>query len=99
MPIGAAFMMLGFSNTNSAFGPLPLDLSFFGMPGCSAFVSADVTTFLFSGGPTITFNSSFPADPAFAGLQLYMQGLVLDPTANGFGGVMSDALALCTGIY
>jgi PKD repeat protein len=99
LPVGAAFMILGFSNSASIFGQLPLNLAPFGMPGCSAFVSSDVTSFLFSGAPTANFGTTFPAAPALAGLQLYMQSLALDPTANAFGGVMSDALALVTGIY
>ncbi|MCC7066346.1 MAG: PKD domain-containing protein [Planctomycetes bacterium] len=97
--LGGAVVMFGFSNTMSAFGPLPLDLGFYGAPGCSAYVSTDATTFRFSGQPLIPIVATLPNDPALAGIRYYMQALTIDPTANALGSVMSDALALCTGVY
>lgn len=97
--LGGAFLLFGFSNTMSGFGPLPFDLGFFGAPGCSAFVSPDASTFAFSGQPQVQVASTLPNAPALAGIRFFMQGLCLDPTVNALGGVMSDALALCTGVY
>ena len=97
--LGGAVIIYGFSTTSSTFGPLPLDLGFFGAPGCSAFVSPDATTFQFSGQPLIPIVAALPNAPALAGIRYHMQALSIDPSANAFGGVMSDALAVCTGIY
>ncbi len=97
--LGGAFVLFGFSNQFSGFGQLPLDLGFFGAPGCSAFVSADTSTFAFSGQPLVQVVASLPNAPALAGIRYYMQALSVDPTVNALGGVMSDALVLCTGVY
>ncbi len=99
LPVGGAFLIFGFSNTASAFGPLPLNLGFFGAPNCNAHVSADANVFLFSPTGTVTFSSTLPNDPALASIAYYVQSLAIDPAANAFGGTMSDALAIVTGIY
>jgi hypothetical protein len=39
---GLSVLVFGFSNVSSAFGPLPLDLTAFGMPGCYARVARAV---------------------------------------------------------
>lgn len=98
-PIGGAFVLFGFSNQFSGFGQLPLDLGFFGAPGCFANMSADTSAFAFSGQNTIGFTASLPNAPALAGIRYYAQSMVIDPTANALGGVMSDAVAICTGVY
>ncbi|MEY4672540.1 MAG: hypothetical protein RL148_324 [Planctomycetota bacterium] len=97
MPLAAGFSILGFSSTSSLFGPLPLDLTFFGMPGCFARASTDSTNFLAGFGNSVTWTLPLPANPGLAGLKVYQQALVLDPTANTFGGVMSDASAILLG--
>ena len=99
MPANAGFLLQGFSNSASVLGPLPLNLGFAGMPGCAANVSPDFPQFLFGTGGTATFTTNYPADPALAGIAYFMQTLVLDPAANALGAVMSDALAVVTGIY
>ncbi len=87
----AAFYLLGFSRTNSLFGPLPLDLTGFGAPGCHARVSADSSTLLLGAG-SATFNLALPNNPALLCTQFYAQGMSLDPV-NALGAVMTDAAA------
>ena len=99
MPVGLGIMILGFSNTFGPFGPLPLDLSFLGMPGCPLHVTADVTSTIFVPSTAGTYSLAFPATPSNAGFQFYLQGLTIDPSANAFGAAMSDAVALVTGLY
>lgn len=96
LPQSLAIMMTGFSNTTSPFGPLPLDLTAFGAPGCAARVSPDVTTFLIGAGNSATWNFAVPN--AFSGIVLYNQALVLDTGFNALGGVMSDASAMQFGL-
>ena len=99
MPLGLGIMILGVSNAAGPLGPLPLDLAFLGMPGCPLHVSPDITSTIFVGGNAGTYTLGFPATPANAGFQFYLQGLTIDPSANAFGAAMSDAVALITGLY
>jgi len=93
----AGILLIGSSNTFSgSFGPLPLDLTFFGAPGCSGRVSDDVATFFGLGGGSIAFNVAIPNDPFFVGLQLYTQGLVFE-NVNALGIVFSDAATMVIG--
>lgn len=93
----AAFFLVGFSRTNSLFGPLPLDLASFGAPGCAGRVAPDATTLLLGSGNTATWNLGIPAGTGLIGTQFYTQALALDPTVNALGGVTSDASAMIIG--
>ncbi len=92
-----AFAIIGLSNTVSAFGPLPVDLSTFGAPGCFGRVSTDVTIFLLGSGGAASFTNSTPNQPYLIGLPYYTQALVFD-AVNPLGGVMSDAAAAIVGL-
>jgi PKD repeat protein len=96
LPMSLAIMMTGFSNTFSPFGPLPLDLTTFGAPGCFGRVSPDTTALLLGAGNSASW--SFAVPNAFQGLILYSQALVLDPGFNGLGAVVSDAAAMQFGL-
>jgi hypothetical protein len=99
LPVGAGIMMLGLGNTASPFGPLPLDLTPLGMPGCAGRVSPDAQTFLFGAGGTAQFALTLPLNPVLAGTLFYDQVLVLDPGVNAFGATMSDATASLIGAF
>ncbi len=91
LPQNAGFMLLGFSRTMSAFGPLPLSLAPFGAPGCSVLVSGDASILLLGNNNTATWSLAIPLSPNLACVQFHTQALVLDPAANQFGAVVSDA--------
>jgi PKD repeat protein len=97
LPLSAAVMMVGFSNTTSGFGPLPLDLAPLGAPGCSGRVSPDVTLFLSGAANAATWALTVPNVPTFIGTVLYNQALVLDPAINALGAVVSDAAGMMIG--
>ncbi|MBM4059912.1 MAG: PKD domain-containing protein [Planctomycetes bacterium] len=97
LPLAAAIIFMGFSNTNSLFGPLPLDLGVYGAPGCSARVSTDATLFLLGAGNAAAWNFGIPNVANLVGVLMYHQALVLDPGFNTFGAVMSDAAGLIIG--
>jgi len=84
LPVHAAFLLVGFSTTTSQFGPLPLALGAFGMPGCTAWVADETVHFLFGANHEAAWSLAIPND----------QGLVvLDPAAgNALSAVMSDAM-------
>ncbi len=93
LPLGAAVMLTGFSNTTSAFGSLPLAAAPFGMPGCALATSIDELALVAGSGTTAEYVQSIPTSAGLVGLRFYQQAAVLDPTANGFGAVLSAASA------
>ncbi len=97
LPYNLALMITGGSNTFSGAAPLPLDVSFLGLPGCSLRVSFDVTQTLTGGGTTASYLLPIPNQSPLLGLQLFQQAFVLDPLLNAFGGSLSDAALLQIG--
>lgn len=94
MPYGVAFLLLGFSKTNSAFGPLPLDLGLVGAPGCFLRVSNDARFLLIApGGTASALNLPIPNNTSLLGMRFFTQPLVLDATVNALGLVTGDAAA------
>ncbi len=87
----------GVSNTVSSVGPLPIDLTVLGAPGCLARVSLDAPVVLVGTAGTATFAFNVPNDPGILGLQFYAQGLSLDPAANALGLVTIDAAGFVVG--
>lgn len=91
LPFSLTLMMIGFSNqVATGFGPLPIDLTPIGMPGCVARVSPDLTTFVLGAATQAQFVVGIPNDPAFAGVPMFTQALTPD-TSNAFGYILSDA--------
>lgn len=92
IPGQEAVLAIGSSNTNSRFGPLPLNLAGIGIPGSTLYVSDDfrfrvpVNPF---GDATLPF--IVPSDAALAGTSFYLQWQILDPAANASGFILSDA--------
>ena len=94
-PPGAAWLLTGASNTSSAFGALPFDLTFLGLTGCLLRVSSDIALPI-SGSPARA-SVPIPNDPALAGQIFHQQALVLDTGVNPFGAVLSDAVSAVVG--
>jgi hypothetical protein len=94
------FAVFGLSNSTSPLGPLPLVL-----PGtaCTALVSPDLAVLLFADAAGSIANDTqaaafaVPADPAFAGLQIFEQLVAIAPGANALGIATSDALEVALG--
>lgn len=79
-----------------------LDLSPIGMPTCSAHSSIDFSHLTVSPpGASTTYRLSIPNQPVLFGLELFAQGLVLDPAGghNPFGGLASNGLRLLIGPF
>lgn len=74
------------------------DLGIIGMPGCNAnIVLPEFQSFLNIGGPSFVMPASVPNDPLLLGVSVYAQAGALDPTANAFGAVASNGVALKIG--
>lgn len=89
---GAVFLLTGFSRSASPFGSLPFDLTPYGAPGCLVRVSPDAVALLLHSSGTVPYSIAIPAGPAFLGLDLFQQAIVLDASAgNALGAVVSHA--------
>ncbi len=98
LPLDQAIMILGFSNTTSVLGSLPLNLDLFGMPGCAARVSPDLSWPLFGADGWAAHTLIIPNLPELLGSRFYQQALVPDPNAdNPANFVISDATAAVVG--
>jgi PKD repeat protein len=100
LPNDQVVVMWGWNRTTSVFGPLPVDLTSYGLTGCTGYVSPDFVQFMI-GAPfsaTVTWSFAVPVWPALLGAPFYMQGLVLDSGFNAAGATMSDAGAGVIGL-
>ena len=97
LPLSNAIMVTGYGNTTSLFGPLPLDLTSLGAPGCFLRVSTEAPLFLAGSNNQINWVFNIPNNPAFSGQQFYNQAIVIDFAANAAGAVMSDATGMVIG--
>lgn len=91
-------LMLGVSNQVSGIGLLPIDLAFFGMPGCRLLTSTDATLIQVAAGNTASFSLPIRYDVALVGLHFYLQAVVSDPPANLIGLVTSSGGDLGIGL-
>jgi hypothetical protein len=84
LPAAPGLGIMIFGLAVDTWGPwtLPLDLQQFGMPGCMARVRPDASVTFGYTGSTHTYLTAFPSSPAFAGLVLGTQALLLDPAAT-----------------
>ena len=77
--------------------PLPLDLAILGAPGCMLATDALATDLLIAGPGPNPWSFAVANNPALMCFEFYQQGAVLDPTANAFGFVLSNATAAVVG--
>lgn len=87
----APFGILGLSRTAWGAVPLPAGLAAVGMPGCTALVSVDYIAPLVNNLGSAQWTIRLPNAAALVGMDFYVQGLVVDPQANAFGAVLSNA--------
>ena len=96
-PGGLAFSVLGMSTSLWNGSVLPLSLASFGMPGCTAYISADVAVLVVAVGSTATMAFQIPTTANLLGVQFHDQALVLDPVVNALGAVVSNAATATIG--
>lgn len=90
VPSAAAVGILGFNDVNSSLGPLPRDLTMFGMPGCTLFVSDDALLGIGVTAGTALWQVSIPYDLQLLGASIFQQGLLLDPAATPLPLIVSN---------
>jgi hypothetical protein len=96
-PAQPATLCAGASATSWSGLALPLDLAFFGMPGCAVRASLDLAFPLAPVQGAARWELPVPGDPGLLGAVLYVQGIAADPTANARGLILSSALSLRVG--
>ena len=95
--LNVPFLTLGDSRATWGSFSLPLDLSFLGMLGCTAYTNSIANYPLANVGGTATWSVQIPNDPTLAGTSFYTQAGVTAPGANPFGVAMSNACELKIG--
>jgi hypothetical protein len=93
-PGGGAMLILGNSNATYFGGALPADLSGYGFPGCSLYVSPEMFLLGDVGGAGATaFPIPAPVAPGLAGATVYVQALT-QPAAAPAAAAFTAALAV-----
>ncbi len=87
-----ALTLLGFSAT-TLFGsiPLPLDMTFFGMTGCTLYTDIAVSLPMAVSNGVATWSMTLCACPNLIGTAFFCQGLAADPPANPAGLILTNA--------
>ena len=98
-PSNPVLAIFGFSATVWPPLTLPVPLAAIGMPGCTGYVSLDLSFVLASQNGVCNWTIQIPNNPALTGLQFYVQGLVLDIGVNPAGLVASNAGAALVGTH
>lgn len=95
---GASLLALGYSNTTSAFGPLPFPLELLGAPSCWALTSGDSLDFRPTDAAGAASGSLvIPNLPTLVGFRLYAQYVAVSPGGNALGLTFSNASSLFVG--
>lgn len=92
-----AFMAVGLSRTQWAFGSLPMLLTALGMPGCRSYTSADLLAFVPAAAGSGVWSFAVPPVASLVGADFYLQGLSWDPGINPMGLTTSNAATLVVG--
>lgn len=93
-----AGVLVGTSRTRWGGFDLPLDLTRWGLPGCFLDVSVDVVVPMQPNGGTSSASVAIPSDPSVVGLELFLQGLAVDPSANPAGLTTTNARRARVGV-
>ena len=98
LPLTFGGISIGISNTSMNGIPLPLPLDVVGAVGCTILSDQLVVgTGFVDGVGSFRMPVSIPNSPYFVGWRIYHQGVVVDPTANAFGYVLTHGIAVQIG--
>ena len=82
--VGVTALVTGLDDTTSSLGSLPAPLSPLGLAiTCQLLVADDVVTVLVASAGATSYQLALPADPTFAGNELFWQLAAFDPAAQG----------------
>jgi hypothetical protein len=92
---GIVYLAAGVSDAQWGPAPLPIDLGVIGLTGCRGYTSNDAGAVLTHTNGTATWTLAIPANPALAGVSIFLQALSFDAAApRPFDGAMSNAAQL-----
>jgi hypothetical protein len=89
-PGSSALVWLGRSRTNWGPTPLPHDLAFAGMPGCSLQVSGESFFAVFNWDGSAVLAFGVPNDVTLVGASFFNQAFAVDRSANALGATVSN---------
>ena len=83
--------------TGSTANP-PMDLTVYGMPGCTALVAPLVTSFSVASTGAATWTAAIPNSMPLVGVRVSQQAFVLEPGANAAGVIVSNGADILVGM-
>ena len=83
--------IFGFSRTKFGGVSLPVDLTSYGAPGCTLYVSLDVLFPLAVASGKSSWTLSVPPDTGLLGFRFYQQGIVFEAGANVHNAILTNA--------
>lgn len=95
--LNVPFVLVGFSRTLWGSQALPLDLTPFGMTGCTLLAEPALSFTLPNQGGFALWNPTLPNDPRIAGSSLFVQGGATAFGANPLGMVLSNGCDVAIG--
>jgi hypothetical protein len=98
LPLNVALLQVGLDATTFGGLPLPFDLSVIGMPGCLLWLAPISSLLLTGAGGQATWSWLLPNDPMLFGARVYLQAFPIQPGANPFGFIASDAAVAKLGL-
>lgn len=90
--LAPAALLVGVSRTAWQGSSLPFSLGPIGMPGCALLVSDEALLWMSGSSGRATLVLPVPAITSLVGGEFHVQSLVLDPTANSTGAIMSNGV-------
>jgi hypothetical protein len=93
-PMNIGAVALGYSNSTSMGGSLPMDLASIGMPGCNLLQSGEVIGLALTPnlGTLLQFGVAIPNDTLLLGLHFYTQAYCFAPGQNALEVIVSNGV-------
>ncbi|MBK8976579.1 MAG: hypothetical protein IPM29_11735 [Planctomycetes bacterium] len=85
------FGLIGFDDQIWRGQLLPVSLTPIGMPGCNVYIDIVVDELLYKRGNMAEWSLPVPNDSQLIGVECFFQSFVIEPGANAFGAVVSNA--------
>lgn len=98
-PHSLALLAMGFSDQSYNAMPLPIDLSLYGMPGCSLTIAPQATVLGTNSSGTVTFSLPVPSASGLLGTVYWQQAFPLALGANAANLLATDSVRGTVGAF
>ena len=95
---GNVLLAVSTNTATSAFGPLPADLTFAGLTGCTLYQGLDVVLSVAASAGTAAYTIDIPNHPIFFDVAFYMQAFSIDLGHNPRSLVLTNSIKSVIGV-